>query len=217
MDAAEEQQVVATGRIDPQLLTESTSAVPPLEMPERPTSEDVDRLRLGTSVYGYATTEVDAALDAQQVDVVAGTAWLFARPELDGKLDLLVIDEAGQRSLADVLAVSGAAVDVVLLGDPQQLAHGLEETATDCSLDYEGGPGMGGWGPFGESSGGVTPIAVENFHMLKQRQTSDRPVDPGDAPRRVNLLNWDGKGVPEGLFPPKRASGGSDKEEEGTS
>ncbi len=81
-------------------------------------------------------------------------------------------------------------------------AHALEELATECSLDYEGGPGMGGWGPFGEGSGGVTPIAVENFHMLKQRQTAD---DVTPMAGRVNLLNWDGKGGPEGLFPPKPA------------
>jgi nitrate reductase beta subunit len=80
-------------------------------------------------------------------------------------------------------------------------AHKLEELATDCSLDYEGGPGMGGWGPFGEGSGGVTPIAVENFHMLKDRQTADAVTGPSD-PGRVNLLNWDGKGAPSGLFPP---------------
>ena len=53
-------------------------------------------------------------------------------------------------------------------------AHALEELATECSLDYEGGPGMGGSGPFGESSGGPAPIAVENFHMLRERQTSER-------------------------------------------
>ncbi|OLF14152.1 nitrate reductase subunit beta [Actinophytocola xinjiangensis] len=69
-------------------------------------------------------------------------------------------------------------------------AHGLEELATECSLDYEGGPGMGGSGPFGETSGGPTPIAVENFHMLRDRQKADR----------VNLLNWDGRGNP---VPPK--------------
>jgi nitrate reductase beta subunit len=80
----------------------------------------------------------------------------------------------------------------------------LEELATECSLDYEGGPGMGGWGPFGESSGGVPPIAVENFHALKQRQTADDVTDTGDRRARVNLLNWDGKGRPEGLFPPPR-------------
>ncbi|WP_150242666.1 nitrate reductase subunit beta [Nocardiopsis quinghaiensis] len=82
-------------------------------------------------------------------------------------------------------------------------AHGLEELATECSLDYEGGPGMGGWGPFGEGSGGTTPIAVENFQALKQRQTTNTLGDPEDKERRVNLLNWDGKGKPEGLFPPK--------------
>ncbi|GAA4055880.1 nitrate reductase subunit beta [Actinomadura miaoliensis] len=83
-------------------------------------------------------------------------------------------------------------------------AHKLEELATECSLDYEGGPGMGGWGPFGETSGGAAPIAVENFHMLRQRQTADSPVDPAGKRTRVNLLNWDGKGTPAGLFPPRR-------------
>ena len=82
-------------------------------------------------------------------------------------------------------------------------AHALEELATECSLDYEGGPGMGGSGPFGESSGGVTPIAVENFHMLQQRQTADE-VTPMSG--RVNLLNWDAKGGTEGLFPAKPAA-----------
>jgi nitrate reductase beta subunit len=62
---------------------------------------------------------------------------------------------------------------------------------------------MGGWGPFGETSGGATPIAVENFHMLAARQTTDTMAAPGDKTQRVNLLNWDGKGAPEGLFPPK--------------
>jgi nitrate reductase beta subunit len=82
------------------------------------------------------------------------------------------------------------------LGDPSERAHQLEELATECSLDYEGGPGMGGSGPFGESSGPATPIAVETFHALKQRQRSDTFVDPADGKERVNLLNWDGKGSP---------------------
>jgi nitrate reductase beta subunit len=86
-------------------------------------------------------------------------------------------------------------------------AHSLEELATECALDYEGGPGMGGSGPFGESSGGPSPIAVENFHMLRERQTTDTLVDPADKARRVNLLNWDGKGRPEGLFPPRTEEG----------
>ncbi|MEV6325275.1 nitrate reductase subunit beta [Nocardia sp. NPDC051787] len=81
-------------------------------------------------------------------------------------------------------------------------AHGLEELATECSLDYEGGPGMGGSGPFGESSAGPSPIAVENFRMLRDRQTTDTIAAPVDKGNRVNLLNWDGKGRPPGLFGP---------------
>ena len=82
-------------------------------------------------------------------------------------------------------------------------AHSLEELATECSLDYEGGPGMVASGPFGEGSGATVPIAVENFTMLKSRQTADTVASPEDKGSRVNLLNWDGKGTPEGLFPPR--------------
>jgi len=55
--------------------------------------------------------------------LVAGTAWLFARPELDTTLDYLFVDEAGQLSLADALAIGTSARNLVLLGDPLQLAQ----------------------------------------------------------------------------------------------
>ena len=57
-------------------------------------------------------------------------------------------------------------------------AHSLEELATECALDYDGGPGMGGSGPFGEGSGSPSPIAVENFQMLRDRQTGDSVAGP---------------------------------------
>ncbi|HVL92579.1 MAG TPA: TM0106 family RecB-like putative nuclease [Acidimicrobiales bacterium] len=57
------------------------------------------------------------------VDVVAGTAWLFARPDVAGRLDTLVVDEAGKFSLANAVAAAGSATNLVLLGDPQQLAQ----------------------------------------------------------------------------------------------
>jgi nitrate reductase / nitrite oxidoreductase, beta subunit len=82
-------------------------------------------------------------------------------------------------------------------------AHSLEELATECSLDYDGGPGMGGSGPFGESSGVPTPIAVENFQMLRDRQTADSVAGSAGKPARVNLLNWDSRSGPAGLFPPR--------------
>jgi uncharacterized protein len=63
-----------------------------------------------------------------EVQLVAGTSWLFARPELDGTLDYLVIDEAGQVSLADALAVGTSARNLILLGDPLQLAQVTQGT-----------------------------------------------------------------------------------------
>ncbi|MGY4478640.1 TM0106 family RecB-like putative nuclease [Bradyrhizobium sp. USDA 3364] len=53
--------------------------------------------------------------------IVGGTAWLWAHPDAIGRLDVLVIDEAGQMALAQALAAARAARNLVLLGDPQQL------------------------------------------------------------------------------------------------
>lgn len=58
--------LVATGRLEPGLLGEPGSTRPPLDLPEQPTSEDIDSLRLGTTVGGYAPEDVDAALDARR-------------------------------------------------------------------------------------------------------------------------------------------------------
>ena len=76
-------------------------------------------------------------------------------------------------------------------------AHELEELG--CSLDFDGGPYE--QGPFGEASGRPSPVAVETFQALRQRQTSDMSVSGEELQGRVNLLNWDGKGAPEGMFP----------------
>ena len=54
---------------------------------------------------------------------MAGTAWLWCREEMRESVDYLVIDEAGQVSLADALAIATAARNVILLGDPLQLAQ----------------------------------------------------------------------------------------------
>lgn len=64
---------------------------------------------------------VDQALANNEAQIVAGTVWLWARPEMVNAVDVLFVDEAGQMSLANVLAASPAADSIVLLGDPQQL------------------------------------------------------------------------------------------------
>jgi uncharacterized protein len=70
--------------------------------------------------------------------VVGGTAWDFAHEGRvpRGGLDLLVIDEAGQFSLASTIAVSLAAPRLLLLGDPQQLpqvSQGTHPAPVDTS------------------------------------------------------------------------------------
>ena len=80
--------------------------------------------------------EVESAVASGEVDVVAGTPWLFSRPGLRNGFQHLVIDEAGQLSLANVLAVAGSAENLILIGDPQQLAQpskGTHPPGAGCS------------------------------------------------------------------------------------
>jgi len=59
-------------------------------------------------------------------NVAAGTTWLWSREEMKGAVDVLFVDEAGQISLANVIACAQAANGLVLLGDPQQLEQPLK-------------------------------------------------------------------------------------------
>ncbi|HYX84280.1 MAG TPA: TM0106 family RecB-like putative nuclease [Gaiellales bacterium] len=72
-----------------------------------------------------------------QFGLIAGTSWLFARDDLDGTLDALVIDEAGQISLADALAMGTSTRSLILLGDPLQLAQvsqGVHPPGSEASV-----------------------------------------------------------------------------------
>ncbi|MBL8139348.1 MAG: TM0106 family RecB-like putative nuclease, partial [Acidobacteria bacterium] len=86
-----------------------------------------------------------AAIEDREVEVCGGTAWLWARPEFAGAVDVLFVDEAGQLSLANALAVSPAASSLVLLGDPQQLQQPQKGNHPDgvdvSSLQHVLGPG----------------------------------------------------------------------------
>ena len=78
----------------------------------------------------------DDLLDPE-LNLVAGTAWLFARRKMDQTLDTLFIDEGGQVSLADAIAVGTAARNLILLGDPNQLAQvsqGSHPPGADASV-----------------------------------------------------------------------------------
>ena len=74
----------------------------------------------GISVVKYTENNKKAAQG--EFNLVAGTSWLFAGdPMFEAPVDVLLIDEAGQLSLADALAASRSAHNLILLGDPLQL------------------------------------------------------------------------------------------------
>ena len=69
--------------------------------------------------------------------LVSGTTFAWADESQRGAFDVMIVDEAGQASLADALVVSLAAQNVVLLGDPQQLpqvVQGSHPLGTDASI-----------------------------------------------------------------------------------
>jgi len=83
-----------------------------------------------------------------------------------------------------------------------EAGRALDEMA-GCSLDYSGGPGMGGLGPFGEVS--ETPASVETFQLTKQRAESDRYDELPEGRGAIDLLTWKGGPPPPGMFPPKQS------------
>ena len=89
---------------------------------------DEDRQYLHQAADPMTAEQLERALRDGELDVAAGTAWLWARGGLAASVDTLFVDEAGQMSLANVLAISGAARNLVLLGDPQQLAQPSQAT-----------------------------------------------------------------------------------------
>ncbi|MBD9443728.1 TM0106 family RecB-like putative nuclease [Pseudomonas sp. PDM04] len=72
--------------------------------------------------------------------LTAGTAWLFADPAFTEQLDYLFIDEAGQVSVANLVAMGLAARNIVLMGDQMQLSQPVQGVhpgrSGDSILDY---------------------------------------------------------------------------------
>ena len=95
---------VTKAGVDPSVVAKDVKHAEPLPWQQR-SAQDVARL-LGSP--GGA--------------LIGGTAWTMTGANVPaGSLDLLVIDEAGQFSLANTLAVAQASSRLLLLGDPQQL------------------------------------------------------------------------------------------------
>ena len=76
----------------------------------------------------------------QRSCVIGTTAWGFAREDLKDEFDFLFIDEAGQVSVANLVAMSQSTRNIVLLGDQMQLGQPTQGTHPKDSglsiLDY---------------------------------------------------------------------------------
>ena len=64
--------------------------------------------------------------DSERHQLFAGTAWAFAGLPEDTQLDYLFIDEAGQVSLGNLVAMGVSARNIVLLGDQMQLGQPIQ-------------------------------------------------------------------------------------------
>jgi len=74
------------------------------------------------SVPGVSSVNDNTKAAEGDYNVISGTPWLHASQAMrEHPVDVLVIDEAGQLGLADAIAASISATNVILLGDPQQL------------------------------------------------------------------------------------------------
>ena len=85
-------------------------------------------------------------LEDQTAGVSGGTKHTFSHPDIANQLDVLIVDEAGQYALADLIAISRCAKKIILLGDPQQLpmvtqAHHPEGPSGLSSINHWIGDG----------------------------------------------------------------------------
>ena len=86
--------------------------------------------RSDTKWTSIEKTKIAGFLDQPGGRVIGGTAWDFVNADRvkRDQLDLLVIDEAGQYSLANTIAAAVSSKRLLLLGDPQQLPQVTQGT-----------------------------------------------------------------------------------------
>ncbi|HEX5967234.1 MAG TPA: nitrate reductase subunit beta, partial [Intrasporangium sp.] len=166
----------------------------------------IDALRIPVEYLANLFTAGDVGPVSEVLRKLAAMRSFMRDINLGGDPDASIAESVGMDAEAmyemfRLLAIAKYDERYVIPTAHVEQAHGLEELATECPVDfdYEAQTGV-----FGEGSGDLTPVAVENFRMLEERQTSDQLVSGGSKRGRVNLLNWDGKGKPGGLFPRRK-------------
>ena len=98
-----------------------------------PTIHIAKKAQEGSKAKRYHQDKIDIWAGNQNGGyVLGGTVWTFSNPKIQSLgLDLIVIDEAGQFSLANTLAAASCAMRTLLLGDPQQLPQVSQATHPD--------------------------------------------------------------------------------------
>jgi len=160
-------------------------------------ADERDRYKSQDVQCTNSSSTVEAALAADEVQVVAGTPWLFARASFPANLDYLVVDEAGQMALANVLAIAGTANNLILLGDPNQLrqpSHGIHPEGVDRSvLDHviQDQPTMPtAFGLFLETTYRLHPTVC----AFVSEAFYDGKLEPDESTKRQNLTVSNGSG-----------------------
>jgi len=109
-------------------------AIPAYFACTKETDEEIKNL--GIDIYDNKAI----AAHLQPACVIGTTAWGFARADLDKAFDYLFIDEAGQVSVANLIAMSGSTNNIVLMGDQMQLGQPSQGSHPEDSglsiLDY---------------------------------------------------------------------------------
>ncbi|WP_394214612.1 nitrate reductase subunit beta [Brachybacterium vulturis] len=113
----------------------------------------------------------------------------LGREPKEGIANAVAMTGETMRDMYRLLAIAKYDERYVIPRGHGESAHNLEGIGTDCPLNSEGGPGMAAEA---EGAGMAGP------GYASKREEGNVP-SPGEG--RVNLLNWDGKGVPQGLFP----------------
>lgn len=138
-----------------------------------------------------------------EAHVAAGTPWLWAAEDMKDAVDVLFVDEAGQMSLANAVALGASTRCLVLLGDPQQLDQPQKgvhpEGAGASALEHllVGAPTMPAErGLFLEKTWRLNPaicaFTSEMFYegRLSSRPGLDRQVLQASAPWGGAGLRW---------------------------
>jgi uncharacterized protein len=181
---------------------EEQVAVRPIQHAEPHQRLDDDRV-----VRAKDAGDVASQLGDGRANLAAGTSWLWVSPKMAGAVRTLFIDEAGQISLANAVAVASAAQNLVLLGDPQQLdqpmqgshppgadrsalAHVLADLATippDRGLFLERT-----WRLHPELTRFTSEVFYDDrltseAHLVNQRVASSEAIFDGVGPRLVDV------------------------------